>query len=522
MTLLLPLDTSRRFPRGNTNLVGEMIGVQDRLGALLVELGLLEEEQLALGMRLSRDSGRRLIKVLSEEGIVEEKIFADVLVNQLGLPRWDPKRWPPKPDASGVLAPDRAFEACAIPLSRNLEGGRDTVVIACSDPLHAQASQVVRLLSQDGFAVRWVVGVESQIEAALESVHKRMALDYGAETPTVIFDSQDLRQWIESPEIARQLHNKRVSEEAVTTAKRQLQRLNHMRTDESLDVIVVDDHSTDILAEETVSPTQIMSGDAPIFGETNAEMEFEIGFGDVVSEESLIDVESPIPESADRNLVMFDFEPTAEYAEVADTSREMSRHIEDHGAVYPKTPAEESAPSDPSSLSLAPTERPSSRQEESYARRRRTPVKPRVRPATGARASRLPAADPSNQRVGGDPVDQRSEVLTKDLSVAPDAGSLYPIKEITNEMVVPFGSQNSPTTHSKTQYSADLGDNSPAIASGKLYYLLERYARGEYLESSEIDACLRTVVATLLEQGWFDPSKLNKALSTSDDASTRF
>lgn len=152
-----------------------MADEQRRLGALLIGMGLLDEGQLERALEEQRSSGRRLGRVLVDLGLLGERALADALGRQLGLERWSPERFPSEPAARALVTPNAALRARLLPLARTWSDGRETVVIATSDPLAPLAARVVRSLAERGALVRWMLAEETQLDAALAATYGRSA-----------------------------------------------------------------------------------------------------------------------------------------------------------------------------------------------------------------------------------------------------------------------------------------------------------------------------------------------------------
>lgn len=150
---------------------------QRRLGALLLEMGAVDEARLSAALTEQRLSGRRLGRTLVDSGAIDEDALVDALCRQLKLARWDPER-SSEAVARGLVPRELAFRARALPLERLEEEGRVTVVVATSDPLAPAAAKVVRALSERNASVRWVLGGEGELERALSET-------YGTPSPSV-------------------------------------------------------------------------------------------------------------------------------------------------------------------------------------------------------------------------------------------------------------------------------------------------------------------------------------------------
>ncbi|MBX2812545.1 MAG: hypothetical protein KTR25_12075 [Myxococcales bacterium] len=168
------------------------------MGTLLVELGLLNHAQLCYGLQERQASGKRLGTVLVEAGFVDETQIVRAFVERLGFPRWQPDEVRSSPEARKILSRERAIEARALPLQRTVENGRNSVLIACADPLHARAAQLVRALSLDGIIVRWMVAEESELQLAIRTAYASSVACDGEsddEMFTVVLDASEWESW---------------------------------------------------------------------------------------------------------------------------------------------------------------------------------------------------------------------------------------------------------------------------------------------------------------------------------------
>ncbi|HRF43468.1 MAG TPA: ATPase, T2SS/T4P/T4SS family [Candidatus Competibacteraceae bacterium] len=119
-----------------------------RIGALLVELGFLREQDLRAALALQRESGqgKKLGDILLENHFIEENKLIDVLADQLGFPQV-------KPDLSDVdrkllekANPNWLIDRYFLPL--RIE--KEQVLVAFADPLDSRVRQeAARLFGRD-------------------------------------------------------------------------------------------------------------------------------------------------------------------------------------------------------------------------------------------------------------------------------------------------------------------------------------------------------------------------------------
>ncbi|PKO89149.1 MAG: MSHA biogenesis protein MshE [Betaproteobacteria bacterium HGW-Betaproteobacteria-12] len=139
-----------------------------RLGDLLIEQGLLTNEQLKLALDEQKRTGRKLGRVFVESGYVTEEGISQALARQLRIPFIDLKAFTPKPELIKLLpeAPARRFRALVLD---QLADGR--LQIGLSDPTDLQAyDEITRLVRRE---IDLAVVTESQLLAMIDRVYHR-------------------------------------------------------------------------------------------------------------------------------------------------------------------------------------------------------------------------------------------------------------------------------------------------------------------------------------------------------------
>ncbi|WP_153131394.1 GspE/PulE family protein [Dechloromonas hortensis] len=139
-----------------------------RLGDLLIQQGLLTEEQLKLSLDEQKRTGRKLGRVFVESGYVTEEGISQALARQLRIPFIDLKSFTPKPDLIKLLpeAPARRFRAMVLD---QLPDGQ--LQIGMSDPTDLQAyDEISRLVKRE---IDLAVLTESQLLAMIDRVYHR-------------------------------------------------------------------------------------------------------------------------------------------------------------------------------------------------------------------------------------------------------------------------------------------------------------------------------------------------------------
>jgi MSHA biogenesis protein MshE len=139
-----------------------------RLGDLLIEQGLLTQEQLKLSLDQQKTTGRKLGRVFVESGYVTEDGISNALARQLRIPFVNLDSFTPKPDLIRLLpeAPARRFRALV--LDQTPEG---RLLIGMSDPTDLQAyDEITRLVKRE---IDLAVVTESQLLQMIDRVYHR-------------------------------------------------------------------------------------------------------------------------------------------------------------------------------------------------------------------------------------------------------------------------------------------------------------------------------------------------------------
>ncbi len=139
-----------------------------RLGDLLIQQGLLTEEQLKIALDEQKRTGRKLGRVFVESGYVTEAGISQALARQLRIPYIDLGNFAPKPELIKLLpeAPARRFRALVLG-----ETGDGRLQIGMSDPTDLQAyDEITRQVRRE---IDLAVITESQLLAMIDRVYHR-------------------------------------------------------------------------------------------------------------------------------------------------------------------------------------------------------------------------------------------------------------------------------------------------------------------------------------------------------------
>ncbi|MDG3084796.1 GspE/PulE family protein [Vibrio hannami] len=144
------------------------IKLKKRLGDLLVEEGIITEEQVESALHAQKQTGRKLGATLIQLGFLTEGQMLDFLSQQLSLPLIDLALANVDIDAVQLLPEVHARRLRALVISRN----GDVVRVAMSDPADLSAQEtVLSRLAQ--YQVEFVIASEGQLVDSFDRYYRR-------------------------------------------------------------------------------------------------------------------------------------------------------------------------------------------------------------------------------------------------------------------------------------------------------------------------------------------------------------
>lgn len=168
----------------------------ERLGALLLNIGLIDEAQLNKALDLQKNTKKRLGEILIENGFITERQLIDALVLHLGIEFIDLSKIVIPPEMAQVLSKNIAKKHNVVPVKTD----RDTVYLAISDPLNfvaieevkaATRKQVIPMLATADALSRAVITLYGNEGAALaiEEMKKEASLSEASANRDAALDS---------------------------------------------------------------------------------------------------------------------------------------------------------------------------------------------------------------------------------------------------------------------------------------------------------------------------------------------
>jgi len=128
-----------------------------KLGELLIDAGVISEEDCKKVLLEQKSRGERLGEMLVEKGLTTEYDIALALASQLGLPLVDLKITPIEPDAVNIIPEAVAKKHLIVPVSVE---GRD-LYVAMHDPFSFEALEDARFAS--GYEIRPYIATKTDI-----------------------------------------------------------------------------------------------------------------------------------------------------------------------------------------------------------------------------------------------------------------------------------------------------------------------------------------------------------------------
>lgn len=110
------------------------MGKQRKLGELLVDAGLLEQEQLEIALARQKHSGARLGELLVQSGMISEARLMAFLVKHFRIPAIDLRRFRIDPKILQLIPEPIAIKYNVLPVCMAADQGRSFLLVALCDP----------------------------------------------------------------------------------------------------------------------------------------------------------------------------------------------------------------------------------------------------------------------------------------------------------------------------------------------------------------------------------------------------
>lgn len=136
-----------------------------RLGEMLIDEGLISEEQLTQALSNLKKSGLKLGEYLVKNGILSENEIVDAISTQLNLQKYNPADYAVSSELSGIIDVDTVTKFNTVPLKKE-EG---VLTVAMVDPLDIIAIDYIEVMTN--MEVETVICSEQNFSYLLSSIY---------------------------------------------------------------------------------------------------------------------------------------------------------------------------------------------------------------------------------------------------------------------------------------------------------------------------------------------------------------
>jgi len=179
---------------------GKTLRVRKKLGEMLIDAEVLNEEQLRHFLGEQKKTGMKLGKLLIQQGILSETQMVDLLSRQLKIEKYHPDKYPVDLSLAAVFPAETAQKYQVAPLKRK---GR-LLTIAMTDPVDINALDYIESLTNEEVEtvvcterelnqlIGQIYGMQSGLGGVLESLGE-MTIDSGVDAEAAAEYTDDLQ-----------------------------------------------------------------------------------------------------------------------------------------------------------------------------------------------------------------------------------------------------------------------------------------------------------------------------------------
>ncbi len=138
-----------------------------KLGEMLIEAGLMNEEVLMQALTDQKKIGIKLGELLIQQGIIDEESIIDIVSKQLKIEKYDARKYPFDEDLTSFLPPETAQKYKAVPLVKR----GHLLTIAMTDPMDINALDAIEVMTN--MEVEPVVCSEREFNELISSLYGR-------------------------------------------------------------------------------------------------------------------------------------------------------------------------------------------------------------------------------------------------------------------------------------------------------------------------------------------------------------
>lgn len=137
-----------------------------RLGDMLIQRGVISEEQLKLALDEQKRSGLRLGKALIKLNFITDVKLCELLAHQFSYPRYLPENYPFDPGIVDLLSADVAKRCNVVPLGKTETGQLEVAMV---DPMDVNAFDVIE--NEVDMMISPVLCTESELDQLFNAVY---------------------------------------------------------------------------------------------------------------------------------------------------------------------------------------------------------------------------------------------------------------------------------------------------------------------------------------------------------------
>ncbi|HBR14596.1 MAG TPA: hypothetical protein DD723_03500 [Candidatus Omnitrophica bacterium] len=137
-----------------------------QLGELLIERGVINQEQLKIALKQKEASGELLGEVLVQLNFATEKDIAQALTCQYGFPYLPLANYEIDPEVINAVPENVCRKFCLIPIDKI----GNSLTLAMSNPLNVKAFEGVELIT--GCTIQAFVSTAGDIKQAIDKYYK--------------------------------------------------------------------------------------------------------------------------------------------------------------------------------------------------------------------------------------------------------------------------------------------------------------------------------------------------------------
>lgn len=143
-----------------------------KLGEILLERGIIDQDQLNSALAYQRQWGHRLGVALVAKGFITEGMLCKILGEVMSLPAVDLSKVDFDPDALRLVPFNTCENNDLIPFSLETGRGKDSLVVAMADPMNLAIIDEIEFTT--GLKVRPVLATISALNSAIRKYYRGM------------------------------------------------------------------------------------------------------------------------------------------------------------------------------------------------------------------------------------------------------------------------------------------------------------------------------------------------------------